>query len=341
MILRKAHIALLLSLSIVLGSGCQREELSGGGKITLTLVTAELETKAITGESEPDLFIALAGSNGSILATYPSKENDTYKSQCNSSSATEATISIDSPGRGTYSVFVVANHSWLTDSSNPSLSASLTSASTLSELENLILSRSAVLTFDTEHPMPLSARGTLTLAASENGQINLELKRVVARVSLSFSNKTEEELTLKDCTITLKKMNPLKGYLFPTATDYVTREESDQDDLVLCNGRDITIEAGKENGTEPVLVFPSIAPTQSEGGRMYQCDIRFHLGDQEYNNTNLPVQDLSTFESILSLERNQSFTILTEINKRGSDKDISFNFRVRGWEKLTEEITFN
>jgi NAD-dependent SIR2 family protein deacetylase len=46
-------------------------------------------------------------------------------------------------------------------------------------------------------------------------------------------------------------------------------------------------------------------------------------------------------ESILSLERNQSFTILTEINKRGSDKDISFNFRVRGWEKLTEEITFN
>ena len=34
-------------------------------------------------------------------------------------------------------------------------------------------------------------------------------------------------------------------------------------------------------------------------------------------------------------------TILTEINKRGSDKDISFNFRVRGWEKLTEEITFN
>ena len=341
MILKRAHITLLLSLSIVLGSGCQREELPGGGKITLNLVTAELETKAITGGNEPDLFIALAGSNGSILATYPSKENDTYKSQCNSSSATEATISIDSPGRGTYSVFVVANHSWLTDSSNPSLSASLTSASTLSELENLILSRSAFLTFDTEHPMPLSARGTLTLAASENGQINLELKRVVARVSLSFSNKTEEELTLKDCTITLKKMNPLKGYLFPTATDYVTREESDQDDLVLCNGRDITIEAGKENGTEPVLVFPSIAPTQSEGGRMYQCDIRFHLGDQEYNNTNLPVQDLSTFESILSLERNQSFTILTEINKRGSDKDISFNFRVRGWEKRTEEVTFN
>ena len=74
---------------------------------------------------------------------------------------------------------------------------------------------------------------------------------------------------------------------------------------------------------------------------MYQCDIRFHLGDQEYNNTNLPVQDLSTFESILSLERNQSLTILTEINKRGSDKDISFNFRVRGWEKRTEEVTFN
>jgi len=191
-ILKRAHINLLLSLSVLIGSGCQREELSGSGKITLNLVTAELETKAITGGNQPDLFIALAGSNGSILATYPSKENDTYKSQCNSSSATEATISIDSPGRGTYSVFVVANHSWLNGSTNPGLSAALSSTSTLADLEALLLSRTASLTFDTEHPMPLSARGTLVLAASENGQINLELKRVVARVSLSFSNKTEE-----------------------------------------------------------------------------------------------------------------------------------------------------
>lgn len=355
MILKKAHIALLVTLSVLIGSGCQREELSSGGMITLTLATGEPVTKAapgdgipsdgggihMLGENRPDLFIALAGSNGTILATYPSGENDTYQSHCNSSSAKEATISINSPGRGTYSVFVVANHSWLNGSTNPGLSAALSSTSTLADLEALLLSRTASLTFDTEHPMPLSARGTLVLAASENGQINLELKRVVARVSLSFSNKTEENLELEGCTITLKKMNPVKGYLFPAATDYVTREESDQDDLVLCEDTKITIEAGKENGTSSVLVFPSIAPTQTEGGRMYRCDIRFTLNGVAYNNTDLPVQDLSTFESILALERNQSLTILTEINKRGSDKDISFNFRVRGWEKLTEEVTFN
>lgn len=354
MIFSRNHIALLTALSVLIGSGCQREELSGG-KITLTLATGELVTKAtpantnpadgggilMLGENQPDLYIALAGSNGTILATYPSTPGDPYSSSCKSSSATEATVSMDSPGRGTYSVYVVANHSWLNGSSNPNLSEDITSATTLSQLEALVLSRTQVLSFDTEHPMPLSAKGTLVLAASENGQINLELKRVVARVNLTFNNKTEEQLTLEGCTITLKKMNPLKGYLFRAATDYVTRGESDQDNLVLCENQDITIEAGEQGSTQPVLVFPSVAPTQSEGGRMYLCDISFRLGETAYNNTNLPVQDLSTFESILSLERNQSLTILTEINKRGSENDISFNFRVNRWTERTEEITFN
>lgn len=354
MTLRKTHIALLTALSVLIGSGCQREDLSGG-KITLTLATGELVTKAtpgdgvpsdgggirMLGENQPDLYIALAGSNGNILATYPSAEGATYKSSCQSSSATEATVSINSPGRGTYSVYVVANYSWLSGSSHPSTSEGITSATTLSQLEALVLSRTQVLSFNEDHPMPLSAKGTLVLAASENGQINLELKRVVARVSLTFNNKTGEALTLEDCTITLKKMNPLKGYLFPAATDYVTRGESDEDNLVLCENQDLTIAAGEQGSILPVLVFPSVAPTQSEGGRMYRCDISFRLGETVYNNTDLPVQDLSTFESILSLERNQSLSILTEINKRGSDKDISFNFRVNSWTKITEEVVFD
>lgn len=355
MICRQAHIALLTLLLVVIGSGCQREEQPSGGKITLTLATGELLTRATPGDGapedgggireisagKPDLFIALAGSNGNILATYPCQENDTYKSECRSSSATEATVSIDSPGKGVYSVYVVANHSWLTNASDPSLSANPASASTVSELDALVLSRTSALTFDAEHPMPLSAKGTLSLQASENGQINLELKRVVARVSLSFSNKTEEDLTLEHCTITLKTMNPLKGYCFPAATDYFARGNSDPDDLVLCEDRTISIEAGQTGGTEPVLVFPSQAPTQTEGGRMYRCDIRFQLGDKTYVNTDLPVQDLSTFESILSLERNQDLTILTEINKRGADNDISFNFRVSPWTNIIQEIEFN
>ena len=350
------HIALLMLLSVLIGGGCQHEEIPASrGQITLTLATGELLTRATPGDGapadgggireiaagKPDLFIALASSNGSILATYPSQENDTYKSQCRSSSATEATISIESPGKGTYSVYVMANHSWLSDSSDPSLSASLASVSTISELDALFLSRTSALTFDAEHPMPLSAKGTLKLLTSENGQIDLELKRVVARVSLSFNNKTEEDLTLANCTITLKKMNPLKGYFFPAATDYYTRGNADQDDLVLCENQSISMEAGKTGSTSPVLVFPSPAPTQAEGGRMYLCDIHFQVGETEYHNINLPVQDLSTFESILSLERNQDLTILTEINKRGADKDISFNFRVCRWTDVTQEITFN
>lgn len=148
-------------------------------------------------------------------------------------------------------------------------------------------------------------------------------------------------------------MNPLKGYLFIQNTDYVNRGNSDEDDLVLCNGEDIVI-SGTSYNLPPRLVFPSIAPTQQEGGRMYLCDISFRIVKQDetynsensntyksYENLNLPIQNLSTYENILALSRNQDLTISTEINKRGQDQDISFNFTVTGWTDRTENIIFN
>ena len=84
------------------------------------------------------------------------------------------------------------------------------------------------------------------------------------------------------------------------------------------------------------------------------CDVSFRIvkaGEEydannsdtytSYNNNDLPVQDLSTYESILALSRNQDLTILTEINKRDQDDDISFNFFVTTWTSKTEVVVFN
>lgn len=369
----KAHIILLALLTILIGSSCRREEnLSPNGNISFTFYTEGAMTRAVgngnpadgggiavLNNDNPDIVIALANNNGTIVAWYPNKVGDLYTSSLSSSSSTSATISFEDSARGTYSVYAIANASWLgTTDTNPTLSSAINAATTVSELEALVLERSALLSFNNEHSMPLSAKGTVTTNSRGTGQVNLELKRIVARVGLSFSNKTEERLTLYDCSVTLHIMNPIKGYLFSRDNDYYTRGELDNDDLVLCNGSDIVIEASSSYDLQPQLVFPSVAPTQSEGGHIYLCDIIFTIRtpkddvdyDEDnqntytvhtYTNTSLPVQDLTTYENILVLSRNQDLTILTEINKRDQDQDISFNFSISGWVNRTEGIEFN
>lgn len=363
----RTNIVFLVLLTMFIGSGCKREVLpSEDGCISFTFYTGEPLTRAIGNGvpadgggiavvgNEPDIVLALADNSGSIVAWYPNKVGDLYTSDCSSSSTTEATISFESPEKGTYSVYAVANSHWLrTSETNPALSSVFQNATTVSQLEALVLQRTSRLEFDASCPMPLSAKGTVTANARGAGQVNLELKRIVARVGLSFDNKTEDALTLYNCSITLHRMNPLKGYLFIQNTDYVNRGNSDEDDLVLCDGEDIVISGTSYNLT-PRLVFPSIAPTQQEGGRMYLCDISFRIVKQNqtyvsenpntyksYENLNLPIQNLSTYENILALSRNQDLTISTEINKRGQDQDISFNFTVTGWTDRTENIVFN
>lgn len=377
----RIHIALLLSLSVLAGGACSRDlNPTSGGHISISFSTGELQTKVSPGDGSvsdgggivdlgngdgPDIRVFLANGSGEVIATYPSNDGDTYPSECTSfPDATESTIQFDSPGLGTYYVYVVANAGWLsTGSGNPRLSAAIPTAvtspaTTISDLESLTLSRNAALSFSNVNPMPLSAKGSISLVTGVNGQIDLELKRVVSRVSLTFDNKTDTQLKLYGCTVTLKVMDPLGGYLFPMTTDYVTRGQNDQDDLVLCSSQDITISASGTFDLTPRLVFPSVAPTQSEGGRMYLCDIcftmRYPIENVEYNennpstyttttynNENLPVQDLENYENILALTRNQDLTIVTEINRRDQDRDITFNFRIKNWTDTPETVVFH
>jgi len=248
-------------------------------------------------------------------------------------------------------VFAVANTAGLSAVGSPALS----SATTLSDLEDLVLVASGDISFST--CMPLSAWGTLTVNSSGNGQIDLELKRVVARASLTFKNQTGEELKLYACSITIHDMNPSRGYLFSRSTDYVSGYDGDLE----FNGESPYITVPVIDPEDPSsvntytlpskLVFPSVAPAQSLGNR-YLCDISFRIAKEgmtydagtpatytQHDYTDLPVHDHRSSD-IQLLARNQDLKIETRINKRGEEHDISFNFEVLCWTDVLDEFVF-
>lgn len=375
--MKKLYSAILATLAVVSGISCARkEEPECRGRITLELSTVALETKAVTpgdgnladgggiavnGSGEPDIVIAIVDKNDDIVAWYPEDYGavpvgTTYESSCltphtASTPTTESIINISGPEKGTYKVFAVANNAGLSAVGSPSLS----SATTLSDLQNLVLVAGGDISFST--CMPLSAWGTLVVNSSGNGQIDLELKRVVARASLTFKNQTGDTLKLYACSITIHDMNPSRGYLFSGSPDYVSGYDRD----LVFNGDspyltvpviDPEIPSSVNTYTLPSkLVFPSVAPAQSQGNR-YLCDISFRIAKEnmtydagnsatytQHDYYDLPVHDRRSAD-ILLLARNQDLKIETRINKRGEQHDISFNFEVVCWTDVLDEFVF-
>lgn len=338
---------------LLLGASCTHEDPVAQGCITLTFGTGMAETKAsggasdggkivVDGSGDPDLIIALVNSSDQIVAWYPHEfgtTGNTYTatpgSHTASTDADESTITISGPGKGTYTVYAVANSA---AAGLTSVRTALASVTTLTQLEAITLS---VAEGQPSYPsgMPLSAKGTLSVNASGSGQVDLSLLRVVAKVNLTFENKTGDALNLYECTVTLKKMNPSQGYLFHRGKDMVTG--FDRNLILSGSGESIGI---ANNGLTPLtakLVFPSTAPTQAIG-RRYLCDIRFKTAPEGeyYTFTDLPVHN-SRSEDIPAIERNKSVNIRTTISKKVTDYEVSFNFEVLAWESITQSIEFN
>lgn len=365
-----AYLPLLLILA---GISCQRQEPVVSGALTLTFSTSLPQTRATTpgdgnvqdgggiavdGESAPDLVIAIADKTGDIVAWYPDANGVAVpNSLCliphpASVPVTESSIRFTGLGKGTYSVYAFAN----TGELDGAFRTALLEAARISDLDELQL-EAATGTPSFDGRMPLSARGSVSVNEKGNGQIDLELLRVVAKVSLTFVNKTGEPLLLHDCSAILHGINPSRGYLLPHKTDYVTGCDRD----LLLDNAGLTIPVlDPEDPTsvntaevkEPVLVFPSIAPTVQS---RYLGDISFKVakaGEESYDPSNpetytaysftdLPIHDRYS-QDIPSLMRNQYLKIETRIARKTTEYDISFNFEVCDWTATpVQTITFH
>ena len=353
-----AAVILLLTASCKDKDSVQTER----GRISVSIASGDIATRTLAEDiadgsaikidgvsGKPELVIGIANSEGTLVAWWPDNfwgaMETGYSSECQTDKTdeTKSTIYFTGPGKGTYTVFAVANTSGL----NESTITALQSATTISALEAI------QLTVDSGEPnfgatMPLTARGTLSVNNWGNGQIDLKLLRPVARISMTFINQTDGAVDIHNCEVTLEDLNPSRGFLFEQDPDYVTGYDRDltitgANPLVFTNNR----------STLPVkTVFPSTAPVRQVGSR-YFLNVRFRVTkkDTEYNGSDsdtyseyyfedLPIHD-NRSRDIPSILRNQHLKIETRITKRADEHDYSFNFEVQDWYEKVEYLTFD
>ena len=361
---RTSYIAKLLAtfMAIVSAVSCGREEPLVNGGVSISFSTSDLITKVGDGvvadgggiafdAGKPNIVVAIVDRNDDIVAWYPSDFPDTppsgsYTSELVSgATATVSTVYITGLVRGTYTAFAIANYTGMHSDALNQLKA----ATVLSDLESIELEVEGSPAAPTIHNsrMPISAKGSLSVNISGNGQVDLDLLRPVAKVEMYFIDQTDGvdpftgdpvPLTLYDCSVTIHEMNPTKGYLFPTDPDVGSGSLNDLE----FSGNGLELSTNPTTPTMPgKMVFPSTAPVQSLGNRYY-CDISFKVAPagMTYEYTDLPVHDYRSAD-LQYLRRNQHLKINTRITKRGSEHDVSVWFEIESWEEKSETVVFD
>lgn len=354
--------AVLAAVILLFTASCQDRDqvLIESGRISVTIASGNIVTRSLSddiadgsaiivnGSGKPDLVIGIANSAGDLVAWWPEDfwgdMATGYSSECKTDNTdeTKSTIYFTGPERGSYTVFAVANTAGLPASTKTALQ----SATTISALEEIELTASGEPDFGAT--MPLTARGALSVNSSGNGQIDLELLRPVARISITFINQTDGAVDIHDCEVTLKDLNPSRGFLFEQDPDYVSGYDRD---LTITGANPLVFTDNRS--TLPVkTVFPSTAPARLVGSR-YFLNVHFRVTkkNQEYNANdsdtyseydfeNLPIHD-NRSKDIPNILRNQHLKIETRITKRAEEHDYSFNFEVQDWYEKEEYVTFD
>ena len=363
----KALISLAALLTLLAGSACTRQDPLPTGEVTLTFSVGQPETRAniipgVTGPGDggkiycvgdtPDLYILIANSDGSIVARYPDDDPESGPaSSCTVNAArTEADVTFSGVSVGEYTVYAIANTGdgvWGAPDEDD-----WDAITTATALEALTLNHAVDYDEDGVNDprplvtdrMPLSARGPLTVHATGNGEVSLELLRCVVGVRVQFENATSGKLDLTDVSISIGNINPTQGTLIPPASgDDVsgTRETLSMSaaSLEIAKGETALLSAST------YFVFPSVAP----GGTYYCQPVSFSwtqtppasgssgTGSYTSEAPGLRIHDKKS-EDIPALLRNQLITIQIRI---ANNSDISFNFIVSDWSEKKERVWFD
>ena len=345
MMVRKTLYLLLSALTIFFGAGCTRENTPKEGSVVLTFSTGKVLTKSGVADGDsiafdngkPDIFLAIANARDEVVATYPGAKSQLLENALPTQLAIKFT---DFRDNGEYTVYAAANTNGgvLGAPADTNAWKAITRASDLDALRFAELQGDAIPVVNSSTGrMPLSAKGILSVNENLNGHAEIELQRCLAKVAFKFKNETPDTLTLTNCRVTIREINPTQGYIFPQAVDTVGVARN----LTLISSTLDPIPNGSETGFYgDKLVFPSLAPARTIGSR-YFCDISFTVGGVSKTFTDLPIHDRQS-NDILSLNRNQYLQIETRINR---GLNVSFNFVVHDYDwdenEVTEEIIFH
>ena len=183
--------------------------------ITVLLTRSTDSTISFLYFFNPDLAVALANSEGNLIAWWPQDFWGTMDGQYDSdldvsayvanTPVSESTVFFTGPTRGTYTVYAIANKAGLSAATITAIKA----ATTVTALDALTLSVASGQQPDFGGCMPLTAKGTLSVNSSSNGMVDLDLLRPVARVSLTFRNLTgNNDLEIRACQATIQDSPP-------------------------------------------------------------------------------------------------------------------------------------
>ena len=372
-------ISLCIMLMLLVSGSCARTELPTG-TVTLTFTTGEIVTRATTpGDGDPidgggikfvdadnnqatpdtpDLVILIENNTThAIVKRYlGTNPTDGHVSYAEETKQQRLQVKFTGLSAGEYTVYAVANTNngsvWL-----PSTDFTAINAAALDTLQFTSLTGNNRPTVSDR--MPLSAKGSLTVHSTGNGDVSLELLRCVAKVTVKFKNVTGNTLYLQNVNFYISDMNPKWGYLIPPSGTDSPTIAGDFRPLVM--GPVFTDASGTEiSASDPELELPGtyyVFPSRAQGG-IYYCSASFNWKLQEegeslpenwevYNNgyyaePSNPAKGLRVFdedfEDVPALLRNQHLTIEIRI---GEGSDVSFNFIVGDWVNKTESIVFN
>ena len=355
--LSRCVIAAIAVLSLT--CSCNKEEVIHGGIVSFSISTGSPITRAdspgdgnvadgggiFIADGKPDLIILIADSNGTIVKKYDGTINGT-DGDLQSLSDTQATIAFDFTDQdtGEFSIYAFGNAQGLwsmtSDGSNVlSRSDLINTLSSKSDIEGL---QFRPLVADTapsliDNRLPITAKGSFTVSAENNGQVSLELIRCVAKVTAEIVNNTGAELSLTDYQHAINGICSDRAYVLENPSSIPDGTVSG---AITATEASLTIPAFIQDPDDPEstipgrysqswYVFPSLGP--------YTADISFTSGSNTYNYTALPITDYRR-QDIMSLSRNQRLHIVTRISK---GMYVSFNFEVADWLEKTEEVQFD
>ena len=357
--MRKGSLIRLLASIFALAVCCScipQEQQAGTGDVSLVFQTGAFTRAETPGDGtaadgggiarttadpdKPDLWVFLVSDDDDeIKARYPGAGLTDGHLHAGFTTLRD-TVSFEGITAGEYTVYAFANTEGLALSGTPDLST----IADRDDLEELLFAALGTTPgTDTVRllasRLPLAATAPLTVTENKNGSATVEMVRCLAKITVEMINQTTEILSMPEhlsspgLSVTLHKMNPNQGYVFPNDPDIPVGayDPGPSGDVVFSCSENI-------NPGDTLRLVRYVFPSDTLHCGNFSTDVSFYLesDDETYSYLDLPIIDYRA-RPIAKLARNTHLHLEIRISRK---KQVSFNFLVEDWNAVSSNVTF-